>query len=51
MMRDDDIYIVAIGCRNAHRILDEGLTHEQMEVAVLIAIGNHGGLILPERKA
>ena len=50
-MQGDDIYTVAISCRNAHRILDEEFSHEEMEKAVLRAINNHGGLILPEAKA
>ena len=49
LMRGPDIFAVAMGCRNAHKILDERMTHEQMEDAVMRAIENHGGLILPER--
>lgn len=46
-----DIYTVAIGCRTVHRILDETMGHADMEAAVCRAVLNHGGLILPERKA
>jgi hypothetical protein len=51
LMQGDDIYIVSIACRNAHRILDEVMTHAQMETAVWRAINEHGGVILPTRKA
>src|ERR1044071_2794977 len=51
LMQGDDIYIVAIGCQNVHQILDQEFTHEEMEQAVLKAINDHGGLILPDRKA
>lgn len=46
-----DIYTVAIGCRTVHQILDERMTHKEMEIAVCRAILNHGGYILPEREA
>lgn len=46
----DDIYAVAIGCQQISRHLDEKLSHEQMERAVMAAIELAGGLILPERK-
>ena len=49
LMRGPDIYAVALGCRNVHRRLDEQMSHEEMEAAVMRAIENHGGLILPER--
>lgn len=49
LMSGPDIFAVALGCRNVHRILDEVYTHEQMEAAVMRAIEEHGGLILPER--
>ena len=49
-MQGTDIYTVAIACRTAHRILDEVMSHAEMETAVLRAINAHGGLILPERK-
>lgn len=48
LMRGLDIYAVAVGCRNAHDILDLKFTHEEMESAVMRAIDEHGGLILPE---
>lgn len=51
LMQGDDIYTVALGCAQAHRILDEVFTHAEMETAVLRAIQASGGLILPERKA
>lgn len=47
----NDIFAVAIGCRRVHQILDEYMTHEAMEIAVLRAIERNGGLILPEAKA
>ena len=43
----NEIYEVAIACVNAHQVLDEKLTHEQMYVAVMYAIERAGGLILP----
>lgn len=46
-----DIYSVAIACSVAHRILDEDMSHSEMEKAVLRAIQSNGGLILPEAKA
>lgn len=46
----NEIYEVAIACTNAHQILDERLTHEQMYVCVNYAITRAGGLILPARK-
>lgn len=49
MMKGPDIYHVALACINVHRILDEQMSHEEMESAVMRAIENHGGLILPER--
>ena len=49
LMRGNDIYAVAIACMNVHRILDEQMTHSQMQDAVMWAIEGHGGLILPER--
>lgn len=48
-MQGPDIYHVALACLNVHRILDEQMAHEAMESAVMRAIENHGGLILPER--
>lgn len=57
-MRDLDIYEVALGCRQIHDYLDglyaypplgRRMSHEEMESAVMRAIENHGGLILPER--
>jgi hypothetical protein len=49
LMSGTDIYAVAISCRNFHRVLDEKMTHQEMERTVLRAIERHGGLILPER--
>lgn len=49
LMRGPDIFAVALGCRSVHELLDLRMTHEQMEVAVMRAIEEHGGLILPER--
>lgn len=48
-MNGADIYSVSIACRNVHQILDEQMGHEEMEAAVMRAIENHGGLILPDR--
>lgn len=51
-----DLYAVAIGCRNAHDLvegmkvykpLDRRITQVEMERFVLTAINLHGGLILP----
>lgn len=50
-MVGDDIYAVAIACRQMHRILDETMTHEEMEDTVMMAIERAGGMILPEPKA
>lgn len=47
LWQGDDIYKVAIGCRNVHDYLDLELSHEAMEDAVMMAIANNGGLILP----
>lgn len=47
-MQGDDIYAVAIACRNIHRVLDEVYTHTAMEKAVMYAINRSGGLILPD---
>lgn len=46
-----DIYTVALACSTVHRILDEVMSHEAMESAVLRAVERNGGLILPEVKA
>jgi hypothetical protein len=51
MMEGNDIYILALGCAQAHRILDEAMSHAEMETAVLRAIQANGGLILPKREA
>lgn len=57
-MRELDIYAVALGCRRVHEYLDglyaypplgRRMTHEEMESAVMRAIDDAGGLILPER--
>lgn len=47
-MQDSDIFAVALGCQQVARILDEEMTHEEMEQAVMKAINDRGGLILPE---
>lgn len=49
-LRGNDIYAVAIACRRVHEILDYQMSHEDMEQAVMKAINNGGGLILPEGK-
>lgn len=49
LMRGPDVFAIAMGCQQIARYLDESLTHEQMEVAVMRAIEEHGGLILPDR--
>jgi hypothetical protein len=52
----NDIYTVAIGCRNAHDLIEgvkvypslgRRMNQSEMERYVLLAIKNHGGLILP----
>lgn len=48
MMRGNDIYMVAIGCRYIHNFLDYECTHAHMELFVLHAIDLAGGPILPE---
>lgn len=50
LMEGVDIYVVAMGCAQIHRILDEVYTHAGMELAVLRAIERNGGLVLPEGK-
>ena len=50
MMSGTDIYHIGIACLNVHRILDERMSHEDMESAVMRAIENNGGLILPDNK-
>ena len=47
-MVGDDIYAVAVGCQQIARYLDEELTHEEMHEAVMRAIKENGGLILPD---
>jgi hypothetical protein len=49
LMEGPDIYHVALACLKIHRQLDERMSHEEMESAVMRAIELHGGLILPER--
>lgn len=49
LMKGPEIYHVAIACVNVHRLLDEQMAHEEMESAVMRAIEEHGGLILPDR--
>lgn len=46
-MVGDDIYAVAIACRNIHCVLDEVYTHAAMKKAVMTAIERGGGMILP----
>lgn len=55
-MKGNDIYMVAIGCRTVHDFLDgvyvypplkRRMNHKEMEEAVMRAINNHGGPILP----
>lgn len=46
-MTGNDIYAVALSCRNFHQRLDEQMTHAEMESAVMAAINRHGGMILP----
>lgn len=48
LMKGDDIYAVAIGCAQVHRILDEVLDHADMEEMVMRAINRAGGMILPK---
>lgn len=57
-MHGPDIYSVALGCRQIHDYLDgiyvypplgRRMSHSEMEEAVMRAIDNAGGLILPER--
>ena len=49
LMRGNDIYMVALGCRHIHDRLDLQMSHEEMEAAVLKAIDLAGGPILPEK--
>lgn len=49
LMQGPDIYHVAICCSSFHRVLDERMSHSEMEETVMRAIENAGGLILPER--
>lgn len=49
-MCGNDIYMVAWACLTVHTILDEQMSHEAMERAVLKAIKLAGGPILPEEK-
>lgn len=51
MMKGNDIYAVAIGCRNVHNFLDLECSHEEMERLVTEAIERNGGLILPAKAA
>lgn len=50
-MEGNDIYAVAIACRNVHNFLDYKCTHEEMQAFVEEAINLAGGLILPEKLA
>lgn len=45
-----DINAVAIGCRAIHNFLDLVCTHEEMELFVMTAIENSGGMIAPTGK-
>jgi hypothetical protein len=47
MIQEDEIYHVATACSTVHQILDEKMSHEDMEAAVMRAINENGGLILP----
>lgn len=49
-MEGDDIYIIALGCQQIARWLDEDLDHATMEQTVLKAIERKGGAILPVAK-
>lgn len=44
-----ELFHVALCCLNFHRVLDEQMTHEEMESTVMRAVEEAGGLILPER--
>lgn len=48
MIQGDEIYHVAIACMTVHQILDETMSHADMEAAVIRAINENGGLILPK---
>jgi len=50
LMHGNDIYMVAWACLTVHTILDEKMSHDQMEKAVLKAIRRAGGPILPEER-
>lgn len=50
LMKGDDIYAIALGCRAIHNFLDLQCTHEQMELFVTHAIELAGGPILPKLK-
>lgn len=47
MIQGDEIYYVAIACSVVHTILDEKMSREDMETAVMRAINENGGVILP----
>lgn len=49
LMQGDDIYMICIACSVGHQILDERMSHENMHTAVMRAINEHGGPILPEK--
>lgn len=48
LIQGDEIYHVAIACSVVHQILDEKMTHAEMEAAVMRAIEENGGVILPK---
>lgn len=48
LIQGDEIYHVAIACSVVHTTLDEKMSHEDMEAAVMRAINENGGVILPE---
>lgn len=49
-MQGDDIYMVCLACTTGHQILDERMSHEDMHKAVMRAINENGGPILPEKR-
>lgn len=50
-MQGNAIYEVALACTTIHQILDEKFSHEEMYEAVMRAINNRGGIILPAKLA
>lgn len=47
-MEGNDIYLIALGCQQIARYLDEDLDHATMQKTVLKAIQRKGGAILPQ---